>query len=120
MDPYKEVILQRGTDPQWEPVRRAMGVTRQLAQRLPLATMKPKGEIASTRYCLGDAGENYLIFVPGGGEVTVDLSGMKGKFHAEWIQPVDGKATAAAKVPAGKKQTLTPPFTGDAVVHLWK
>ncbi len=39
MDPYDGLVLQRGERSQWEPVRRAMGATRQLAERLELAAV---------------------------------------------------------------------------------
>ena len=44
-----------------------------------LAEMVPHGELASTDYCLANPGQEYLVYLPEGGEVTVDLSGEHGR-----------------------------------------
>lgn len=118
MDPYKGLVLQRDPDTQWEPVRQAMGVTRRLAERMNLAAMTPQPDLASTKYCLANAGKEYLIYVPVAGEVTVDLSSASGEFAAEWINPVTGESTPAAAIAGGAKRTLQSPAKGDAVLHL--
>ena len=63
MDPFDE--------PQWassketfEPVRRAMGQTLALARSMDLARMVPRGELASSRYCLANVGSEYLVYLP--------------------------------------------------------
>jgi hypothetical protein len=64
MDPYEQGVLQEGSDAKWEPVRRAMGVTRRLAERVNLATLVPRPELASSRYCLAHPGQEYLVDLP--------------------------------------------------------
>jgi hypothetical protein len=59
--------------------RRAMGQTRRLAERINLAAMTPRDDLASTGYCLAHPGEEYLVYLPNGGEVTVDLSASPGR-----------------------------------------
>lgn len=116
MDPYDGLIM--ADDPQWEPVRYAMGQTRLLAERINLATMTPQSEIASTGYCLADLGKEYVVYLPSGGEAEVDLSAAKGELAVEWIHPVEGNIQKADPVAGGAKQTFKAPFNGEAVLHL--
>jgi len=118
MDPYQRGVLDRGPDEQWEPVRRAMGVTRQSAQRMNLAAMTPHKELASTAYCLADPGKEYLVYLPDGGEVTVDLSAASGPLQAQWIHPVEGKTQQGGEIAGSARRTFKAPFRGDAVLYL--
>ncbi|MGE5611918.1 MAG: DUF6298 domain-containing protein [Bacillota bacterium] len=118
MDPYRRSVLDRGAEAQWESVRSAMGVARRLAERIELATMTPHDDLADSGYCLAHPGREYVVYVPEGGAVMVDLSAA-GPLQMEWIDPIDGTATAASPVTGGAKRTLKPPFRRGAVVHLW-
>jgi hypothetical protein len=110
----------RGDIPGADGVRRAMGVTRRLAERVHLAAMTPRPELASTAYCLADPGNEYVVYLPDGGEATVDLSPTTGELSVEWVHPLDGTTTAAGSAKGGDKRTLKAPFSGEAVVHLWR
>jgi collagenase-like protein with putative collagen-binding domain len=124
MDPYD--------DPAWAPIlagqgvsvrdaeacRRAMGLTRRYASQIDLGASRPAGEMASTGYCLSVPGREYLVYLPDGGNATVDLSSAKGKLTAEWIHPITGKVTPSDAVEGGGKRTLKAPFAGDAVLLL--
>lgn len=118
MDPYKQEVLQGGADSKWEPVRRAMGVTRRLADRVNLVAMTPRGELASSSYCLANPANEYLVYLPAGDEVKVDLSGAAGEFQVEWIHPVQGQRTLAGSTSGGAARTFKAPFSGGAVLHL--
>jgi hypothetical protein len=118
MDPYRQEVLQGGADSKWEPVRRAMGVTRRLADRVNLAAMTPRGELASSGYCLANPANEYLVYLPEGNEVRVDLSGATGAFQVEWNHPVDGQRTAAGSATGGSVRTFKTPSSGGAVLHL--
>ena len=78
-----------------------MGQTRRLAERVDLAAMAPRDDLASTRYCLAQPGSEYIVYLPEGGEVEVDLSGAAGSFHVEWIHPVEGTITQGEPVAGG-------------------
>jgi parallel beta-helix repeat protein len=118
MDPYRRGVLDRGPDAQWEPIRRAMGVTHRLAARMNLAAMTPHNSLASTSYCLADPGKEYLIYLPHGGEVTVDLSAAMGELAVEWMDPVEGTVTRAEPTTGGGQRIMEAPLTGDAVLYL--
>lgn len=99
-------------------IRKAMGGTRRLAERAELAAMAPHGELTSTRYCLAAPGRAYIVYLPGGGEATVDLTAAEGILRVEWIHPVEGTVQGGIEVAGGGKRTFRAPFGGDAVLHL--
>ncbi len=117
MDPYDGSVLGKPGDRQWEPIRRAMGVTRRLAEQLDLKTLLPHGRLASTGYCLANPGKTYLVYLPRGGEVTVDLSRGSGSFRGVWIEPGTGRQVSPFVAPA-KQRMFSPPGKGDWVLQL--
>ena len=78
----------------------------------------PRPELASTGYCLANPGSEYLVYLPEGGEVKVDLSAAKGKLAVEWMHPITGQITPADPVEGGAKREFAAPFAGDAVLYL--
>jgi len=104
----------------WIAGRAAMGHTRRLAERMNLATAVPHPESASTRYCLAHPGQEYVVYLPGGGEVTVDLSGASGLLAVEWIHAAEGTSRTANEVAGGGQRSFKTPFAGDAVLYLRK
>ncbi len=128
MDPYLDPSHDPGRnapaggrpDPYWDTLRDAMGRTRVSAERMDLATAAPHDELASTGFCLADPGREYLIYLPQGGEVTIDLSAAQGKLNTEWLDPTSGAPTRAEPTEGGRRQTLKAPFAGDAVLYLWR
>lgn len=118
MDPYDGAVLGSPDEKGWEPIRRAMGDARRLAERTDLAGMAPAKDITSTGYCLAREGEEYLIYLPDGGKVAVDLSAARGDLAVEWFDPPRQKAVAAAPVAGGARRELEAPFTGAALLHL--
>jgi len=109
-----------GDLPVFESARRAMGHTRTMADKVNLADMVPRNDLASTQYCLANAGQEYLVYLPDGGEVTVDLSAATGELAVEWMHPVEGTITPGEAVAAGGKRAFRAPSNGDAVLHVWR
>jgi hypothetical protein len=116
MDPYDGTILD--TRSEWEAVRAALGHARTVADQLPLATMVPHGELASSGYCLAQPGQQYLVYAPEGGTVTVDLAAAVGELRGEWIAADTGETGGQVIATGGAKVSLTAPFAGGAVLHL--
>lgn len=98
--------------------RPAMGHTRAYAERVNLAAMTPRNDLASTQYCLAHPGSEYLVYLPEGGEVTVDLSAVAGAMAVEWFNPRTAEKRAGEKAGGGAKRQLQAPFPGDAVLYL--
>jgi hypothetical protein len=129
--------------PQWEPIRQAMGMTLAYAKRMDLAAMSPRGELASSGYCLAKPGQEYLVYTPlevpwlesrrgfrrlirpirnvrrlFETAVTLDLSPYPVEFRVEWLNPCNGKVEMGGLIKGGAKVTFTAPFRGDAVLYL--
>ena len=103
-------------DPKWEQIRKNMGYARSYALRMDLAHDTPRGDLVSSGYAL--AGTDYLVFLPSGGSVNVNLAGVSGSRAVEWFKPGTGQTTAGAPVPGGGTVSLTAPFSGMAVVYI--
>jgi len=116
MDPYDGSVL--GQDRGWEGIRAEMGHTRRLAERMNLAAMTPRNDLASTGYCLANPGTEYVIYQPDGGkEFTVELSPRA--YRYEWFNPAKGISAGSGKLQsAGGAHTFTPPVPQDAVLYL--
>ncbi|MGH7143107.1 MAG: immunoglobulin domain-containing protein [Planctomycetota bacterium] len=106
-----------------EDCRKAMGATRQLADRIDLAHMPPQDSLSSTGYCIANPSSpnaEYVVYTLSGGNFTVDLTaaGSASSFTAEWIDPSSGATTAAGTVAGGAVQTFSNPTGSDIVLHL--
>jgi hypothetical protein len=105
-------------DPKWEAIRRNMGYARSYAMRMDLAHAVPRGDLASSGYCLAVVGSEYLLFLPSGGDVRVDLSGSTGTLTVEWFDPSKGQTAGGGSVTGGHSVTLTSPVAGSAVAYI--
>lgn len=106
-------------DPKWETTRNAMGAARSLSERITLAAMRPQNQLSSTKFCLADAGREYLVYIPSGTgrQFTVMLEA--GRYAVEWIDEITGKVTAgkAFDTTGGPRDFLVPSVEG-TVLHL--
>jgi hypothetical protein len=120
MDPYDGKVLERGSGSDWaKQVRRALGVSRKIANRVDLLHLVPSGQLASSGYCLAHPGEEYLVYVPDDQPVTLDLEGASGKYHTTWYSALDGTELPGQVIRGGDSTRLSSPFqVGEAVVHL--
>jgi hypothetical protein len=121
MDPYDYKVLGKGPMNRWNEVRLAMGQARRLAARVNLAAMTPHDELASTKYCLANPGADYVVYLPKGGAVTVNLTAASGLLTVEWTNPVSGGTIAGGTVAGGSQREFKAPFTANeaAVLHVW-
>jgi hypothetical protein len=97
-----------------------MGAARRLAERADLAAMTPHNELSSTKYCLAQPGVEYIVYLPEGGMVIVDLSNPGGWFNVEWIDPIEGQSKAGEAAAGGGKRMFQAPDKGAAVLYLKK
>jgi hypothetical protein len=116
MDPYKGEVLKGKPDAKFEPVRTAMGTTLRLLDGRNLAAMTPQPALASSGYCLAEAGRAYLVYAPDGKPVTVDLAAAKGDLAAEWFDGSTGESCGKAAVAGGEKRELAQPRKGADVL----
>lgn len=111
MDPFDD-------DPLQHAIRSAMGQTRRYTKRIDLAAARPRGDLASTRYCLAVPGREYLVYQPEQGAFTVDLRGASGRFTVEWFAPATDTTSSGVSVAGGRTLTFVPPFAGQAVLYI--
>jgi hypothetical protein len=105
-------------EPRKRAIRTALGQTRRYAQRIDLASSRPRGDLSSTRYVLASPRREYLVYQPKAGAFTVDLRGTRGRFAAEWFDPVLGRTIDGATVGGGSVASFEPPFAGQSVLYL--
>jgi hypothetical protein len=98
-----------------------MGYMLAYAKRIDLEKMVPHGELASTGYALANPSEidgEFLVYLPSGSEVTVNLTSMPGSLYVEWFNPETGAITIPDRIIGGFPVTLYPPFNGEAVLYI--
>lgn len=110
--------INRPEHPPWEPDRRQMGDTRRFADRMNLARMAPRGDLASSGYCLADPGAEYLVYLPEGGTVAVDLSGAEAALDLEWFDVKAGMMAGTGQAAGGGTREFTSPIQGEAALYL--
>ena len=120
MDPYKNSPHHHAAElgAKWDPTRRSMGHTLRFAEKMNLAAMTPQNDLASTQYCLANPGHEYLVYLPDGGKVSVDLTAASGSLSAEWFDPNTSKTTEGDNTLGGARRDFSAPLAGDAVLYL--
>lgn len=98
-------------------LRLNLGYTQSYASRMDLKTAVPQPNLASSGYALASEKE-YLVYLPSGGSVRVDLTAVSGTFDVEWFNPQTGEVFTGATVPGSAMRNFVTPFTGDAVLYL--
>ncbi len=94
-----------------------VGYIKTYGNKVNLAAMTPQNSLASTGYCLAGNFE-FLVYQPGSGSFTVDLSSKPGTVHVEWFNPSTYEIVTGPDIQGGVKWSFTPPFSGDAVLYL--
>ena len=121
MDPYDCSVLCRTFDSTWvEPLRKSMGYSLTLADRMDLISMKPEPDLASSTYCLANTGVEYLVYLlEDSMHVALNLREISGTYSVEWFNPDTGEFHESENVMGGSELFLTSPFeNSDALVHL--
>jgi uncharacterized protein DUF4038/uncharacterized protein DUF5060/collagenase-like protein with putative collagen-binding domain/3-keto-disaccharide hydrolase len=69
--------------------------------------------------CRALRGHEYAVYLPDGGAVTLDVSHANGApLPVEWWVPATGQRIAAGTTGTAATFTATPPFAGDALLHV--
>ena len=86
---------------------------------LPFWRMQPfDGVTPETAVALAEPGQVYVVYLPHGGETTVDLSDAKSPLTARWFNPRDGKWAEPFEVAGSGRVTFQAPDVFDWVLHL--
>jgi len=118
--PENDLLLEdfRSRDRSWDYCRIALEFFAR--EKIPLAQMTNADELVGNNahnnsvYCLAQAGELYLVYLPTGGTVTLDLAGATGDFTVAWFNPrAGGTVPSGNAVRGGTRAVLTAPSTDD-------
>ena len=108
----------RSRDHSWDYCRIALDFFAR--EKIPLEKMTNADELAgnlphdNSVYCFAQPGELYLVFLPQGGAVSLDLTKANGEFALSWFNPREGGAPKpAGRIRGGAGATLTAPGADD-------
>lgn len=81
---------------------------------LPFGEMQPFSEITGDAVALAHPGKCYVVFLPHGGEVGVNLVGAKGALKARWFNPRSGEFAPAKSIhPTDRPEKFAAPDLND-------
>ena len=87
---------------------------RMVLEHINIFAAEPNLELLHDReddeaYLAALPGEQYALYFPKGGAVTLDLEDAPGNFHLRWLNVLASEWAAAAEVRGGERVDLTPP-----------
>lgn len=74
--------------------------------------------VNSPNLCLANAWDEYVVYAPSGGTVTLNLSAVGGSYAVEWLNPRSGSYQGQTTVSGGASRNLSAPDGNDWVLHL--
>lgn len=102
----------------WDATRYNIGMAANYANRMDLANMHPRDDLASTTYCLAHPGHEYLVFKPGTGSFEVEGLKAGRKYRIEWYQVARRRImTGRSLTVSASAQRFETPFE-NAVLYL--
>jgi hypothetical protein len=78
--------------------------------------MSPRPDLTSAGYCLAKAGEEYLIYRPSRGSITVDITG--GPYNVTWINAQNTSERINGGITTNGQNLSTPGHGDDWFYHL--
>ncbi len=116
----------RSRDKSWDWCRAALGFFRE--NNIPFHEMASANALIgnsrndNSKYCLAKPGALYLVYLPDGGRVALDLGNDPGEFTLHWFNPRQGGPlkTPDGKLSGGTPVTLTAPDENDWLAVLRK
>ncbi|MFC1922339.1 DUF5060 domain-containing protein [Chloroflexota bacterium] len=93
---------------------------REFMEQLPYWQMQPMNNLleAGQGYVFANPGEVYSVYLPAGGQIDLDLTGITATFDGDWFNPRDGTYQSIGLVTSGNIETFTAPSTEDWVLLL--
>jgi hypothetical protein len=120
--PQNDLICEdwRSRDQSWDYARFALEFF--AVNRIPFAEMKNANSLIgnskndNAKYCFAKRGELYLVYLPEGGESSIDLTEAVGKFSLKWFNPREGgglQTIGKATLDGGVIASITAPSAAD-------
>lgn len=103
----------------WVNARKAMGQVAVLANTLNIIDMRPTPSLSSTGSCLS-SNRKWVVYQPGNGSFTVNLSSTTDSLSVGWINITNGTTQAGPKVSGGSSsRSFSPPSSNHHVLFLY-
>lgn len=107
------------------PAKAAIQAARKLESLIPLWEVNPANELLGEReaneaFLAAKPGEEYALYFPDGGSVTLDLSQTNGTFQIRWIDIGTGEWGPRDTVSGGEEVTIRAPRDGHWAAALVK
>jgi hypothetical protein len=82
--------------------------------------LQPYNQIVTngTAYSLAIPGREYVVYLPTGGSISVDLSATTDTLRVEWYNPRTGAITQQSSAAGGMVQSFKAPDSNDWVLHV--
>ena len=80
--------------------------------------MEPDNSLVNGGFCLAKSGQEYIVYLPDGGSVSVNLSAASGSLGVEWFNPRSGLTTSGGTVTGGGSRNFTAQDTNDWILHI--
>ncbi|MDO8684123.1 MAG: DUF4038 domain-containing protein [Armatimonadota bacterium] len=80
--------------------------------------LAPSQSLVSTGVCAAWTNNEYIVQLPVGGVVNINLSGASGSFYVDWFNPRTGARTSAGTTTGGGLRSFTAPDTNDWILHI--
>ena len=78
----------------------------------------PQCVVGGSGWCVADPAVEYVVYLPNGGEVSLDLSALAGNATARWYDPREGVFSPAGAVGPGNPVAFAAPGGGDWALHV--
>ena len=119
MSNYAGASLNRRDYPDWALLRQNLGYTRRFAGRMDLNAMRPRSDLAASRYCLANPGREYIVYFLEDGQGWVEATSITGELQVEWFSPRTGETVTMPPIRTGQKRLhFISPMGMDAVLFL--
>ena len=99
-------------------IRTNIGYIENFAKSIRLENLVPSNSISTTTYALYNSGDEYLVYQPVAGNITVDM--IAGTFFYEYFRPSTGAITSSGTVTATTGLNAFIPAYYPVVLHLKK
>src|SRR5207244_12362536 len=80
--------------------------------------MSPSDNVCSTDFCLASPGAEYLVYLPSGGRISVDLSASSRNLLTAWFDTATGRTISGNTVSGGTRVVFTSPIWGQSVLQI--